>query len=1006
MNSLAKKSMFKLLIYSLLLSPILTFSQDVVINEIMASNQTTITDEDGDTPDWIELYNMGSVSINLSGYALSDDSLNTSKWIFQNESIGAGEYLLIFASDKDRHTANPHTNFKISASGESIFLSDSSATLVDRVDLPVLMADMSFAREIDGSTPWSIQEPTPAAANVGSGFDGYADTVVVSMTDHFYPSAISVELSAGNSQIFYTLDGSDPDLNATEYSTAISIESNTVLKAISLKENHLPGPVIHHTYFINENTDLPVISLSTDPDNLFDYDIGIFADGPGWTPEPPHRGANYHMDWERPAHVEFFDDNKNPGFSENCGIATYGGWTRSFAQKSVAVKFKADYNASAIEYPLFAGFEVTTFKSFILRNSGNDFDFTHIRDAFMQTLIKDLDIDYLEYRPAVAFINGEYWGIYNIREKISEHYIANRHGVDRDNIDMLEGYLGYNEDDQLEGNLEVIHGDSLHYLELVNYLQNNDMTTDAAYAFVDSMLDLDEVLLYYVAQVYFNSQDWPANNTKVWREKSKEGKWRWIMYDVDFGFNLYEDNGQAENHVYYIFSGDPTRPWSNPVWSTFIPRKLVENLKIKNYFINLVADLLNTKFKTSRVLSIMNAMADHISNDIGRHRQKWGINDFNADYHLNTRMTSFAEERPGYLRDFMRDFFGSGEDTYIGLNSSAGGRIKLNSLYLEQEDLPWSGNYFLDNEIHLKAIPESGYKFDGWSGSITSEDVNLDLSGTRTLNLVANFSIDTSDAKDIVINEINYNSSDLFFTGDWIELYNRSEKTINLSDWKFSDSKVDHIYNFPSGTILAADQYLVLVENDSAFSSRFTNVMNYIGEMDFGLSGTGEFIKLEDEENQLIDSLTYDDLSPWPAIAGGFGATLELIDPSSDNSLAVNWQASAGNGSPGQTNSVVSTLLETENGKIPEKFLLFQNYPNPFNSATKIRFQLDKNYNVSFKIFDINGKTIKKVLDKNYDAGEYSYSFKLTDKLASGVYFYQILLDDVVASTKIMILIR
>ncbi len=514
------------------------------------------------------------------------------------------------------------------------------------------------------------------------------------------------------------------------------------------------------------------------------------------------------------------------------------------------------------------------------------------------------------------------------------------------------------------------------------------MATDEAYNFINSMIDLDECLLYFAAEVYYNSQDWPANNIKYWRERSEKGKWRWILFDVDFGFNLYESNGQAENHLVYLLSGEETRPGSNPPWSTLLPRKLVENPTIKNQFINLIADLLNTKFKSTRIVSIINEMAGHIAGEIGRHRQRWQIDTAFANYHLNTRMMSFAQERPGYLRSFVRDYFKCGNDGSITINSTGGGKVKLNSLYFEPTDLPWSGIYFRNNAIHLKAIPKPGYKFDGWSGTITSKDVSLTLSVTSTTNLYASFSIDSSVAKEIVINEINYNSSDSFATGDWIELYNRSNHTIDISDWVFTDSKAGHKFTFPAGTVLEPDHYLVLVEDDSAFTSLFPTVLNYIGEMGFALDGAGEFVKLVDKEDQLIDSLTYDDQVPWPIEADGLGATLELVDPASDNAKAGSWQASTGHGSPGKLNTVLTSIEKIKNEKIPEKFLLFQNYPNPFNPTTIIEYSIPHEELVDLCLYDCLGRRIR-VLERGVQqAGHHSVVLQ-ADGLSAGIYFYR-----------------
>ena len=976
--------MKKYFLFLIIISTNFLYSQNIVINEVMASNTTTIYDEDGDASDWIELYNSGNSSIDVSGFYISDNTNQIKKWQIESAVINPKEYLLIFASDKNRQTPQLHANFKISAAGESINLSDPNGNVVDQIDLPESYQDISYGRSSDGDSEWYHQTPTPGTENTGIPFLGYADSITISLSSGFYQSPVSIILSAGDSKIYYTLDGKDPNENSTLYTGQISITKTSVLKAISYKDNYAPGKVVHSTYFINENSELPVISISSDPYNLFDYNYGIYADGPGWTSQAPHRGANFWMDWERPGHVEFFDDAKNLGFSKDCILSIYGGWTRSFPQKSFSLKFKDGIDP--LEYPLFPDFDVTTFKSFILRNSGNDFQYTHIRDAMMQTLIKDLDIDYLEYRPATTFINGEYWGIYNIREKISEHYVANRHGVDPDNLDMLES------------NMTVIHGDATHYQQLIDYISNNDMTTDEAYSFVDSMIDLNECLLYFAAQVYYNNQDWPSNNIKYWRERSETGKWRWILYDTDFGFNLYESNGQSEDHVYYLLSGRETRPGSNPPWSTLLPRKLVENPRIKNQFINLVADLLNTNFKSERVVNIINEMADHIAGEIDRHRDRFRINGENVN-----RMISFAKDRPNYLRGFMRSFFNCGNNGNLTINAVGGGEVQINSLKFNNNDLPWTGIYFQNNNVHLKAIPEPGFKFDGWSGSITSKEESISINISQATNITANFIYDSSIERGIVINEINYNSSDLFDSGDWVEIYNSSNMTVDMSNWYFSDSDDKHKFFFPPGTILEPNQYLVLAEDEEKFNSIFPDVENYIGETGFGLSGSGELVRIFDIEGIIVDSLTYSDKSPWPKEADGDGSSLELKHPLLDNTLGENWKASEGNGSPGRINSGTTDIKELDSEILPEQFVLYQNYPNPFNPSTTIKFSIPKSDFVTLKIYNTLGQEVTQLISQVMNPGSYSFDWN-AGNIAGGVYYYRITVGQYSETKKLILL--
>ncbi|NWF88366.1 MAG: CotH kinase family protein [Ignavibacteriaceae bacterium] len=952
--------MNKLFFLVLTISQII-IAQNIVINEIMASNNKTIYDEDNEASDWIELFNNTSNQIDITGYYLSDDSLNIKKWRFGSDVILPGQHLIVFASDKNKKAVYWHANFKLSASGESVVISDSNGIIVDRVNFPAMQTDVSYARTSDASFAWTMQVPSPGLPNTGLPNQPYSDSVTVSIPSGFYDSPISVQLLAGDSEIFYSLNGSDPDTNSTKYTNPIVITQTTILKAFSKKENHLASPIIHHSYFINEQTELPVISLISDPFNLFDPDSGIYS--------------NYTMDWERPAHVQLFENDKSLGFSENCGIEIYGGQSATWPQKSITVKFKDKYGVSNIDYPLFPGFRLNTFKAFVLRNSGNDFQYTHIRDAVMQTLVKDLDIDYQEYRPAASFINGEYWGIYNIREKINEHYLAYRHGVDPDNIDLLEN------------NMEVIHGDSLSYKKLIDYISNNDMTTNAAYAFLDSVIDLDEWILYFAAQAYYDNMDWPGTNIKFWRERSETGKWRWILFGLDFGFGLYAHNA-SEDHIAFMFSPIETR-YSNPPWATLLQRKMVENPIIRNRFINQIADLLNTNFKSSRVVEVINTLANNISSEIQKHRTRWGIAGEST-----AKMITFAQQRPAYLRTHVRNYFNCGADGSLTINATTGGSIQLNTLRLNSNNLPFNGIYFQNNPVQLIAIPDSGYKFDGWSGAVTSTDKALTLMVTRSTNITATFSIDSLAGNEIVINEINYNSASDFDSGDWIELYNNGYQSVDISNWYFSDSDPAHKFYIPSQTILQPGEYLVLVENEAAFTNRFPNTKNYAAETGFGLNGSGEYMKLVNAEEQIIDSLTYDDQLPWPIEADGLGATLELLDPESDNSKGENWRSSIGHGTPGEQNSVVTSIENIESLLTPKEFSLSQNFPNPFNPVTIINYQISKESTVSIKVYNLLGQEIANLFEGNRSPGNYQEFFNGSN-LSNGVYLYRMKASDI-----------
>jgi hypothetical protein len=1163
------------------------YGQQVVINEIMASNSYTLADEDGDYPDWIELYNRGMDTTSILDWGVSDESDEPFKWIFPDVSLIPGQYLVLFASDKNRgewvaywdniidqgdvwryfpgtseppanwnssdfddsswetgnsgfgygdgddqtelsagllsvylrktfviediqdlvsavlhidyddgfvaylngvefaranigeegippsfnqgtntdheaqmyqggkpdvfpisewrdylvsgknviaiqvHNINSgssdltcipffsiglnyipddpekppdilnldstrlHTNFKLSAQGESIYLTKADSSLADSISFGSIPADHSYGRQPDGdSSFYYFETSTPESSNTTKGYLKYAEEPVFSHGSGFYDATLelSIENSDPELTIYYTLDGSDPDTNSTKYTGGISVSETEVLKARSFKDDYLPSSIIVKSYFINESTDLPVVSLVSDPDGLFGYENGIYADGPGWTEEDPHYGANYWMDWEREASIEFFEDNKQLGFSENVIIAIFGAWSRAHPQKSFSVKFKSNRGKNELHYPLFPGFDITTFKSFLLRNSGNDFWNTHIRDAFMQAIIKDLDIDYQEYRPAVTFINGEYWGIYNIREKLSEHYVANRHNVDPDNIDMLEN------------DASVIHGDAVHYNTFINYIDNNNMATDSAYNFVNRMIDLDNCLLYYAFEMYINNRDWPGNNLKYWRERTENGKWRWLVYDTDFGFNLYGSEEHNEDPITFALNYDPHDEvdWPNPNWSTLIMRKLLENPVIQNKFINLFADLLNTNFKTDKVVSIINEYTNHISNEIDKHRSRFGVGGEGTN-----RLIEFAEKRPDNMRQFIMDEFdlsGTGAVT-LNVQESGSGRIQISSV--QPENYPWTGLYFRGIPVEVKAIPAPGYRLSGWSGSISSEDQILTIDVTSIRSLTARFEKDPLPSA-IVINEINYHSADDFDTEDWIELFYEGDNDLDISGWLCKDERDTNIFEIPEGTILAPGNYLVLCTDTSQFKTYFPEVKPVIGNLDFGFSAGGDMVRIFDDTGMLIDSVVYDDESPWPTGADGFGPTLELLNPYRDNSKAENWSASAGHGSPGTVNSIYTSIENYIVNQLPCDFNLEQNYPNPFNPRTIIRYSLPNAADVNLTVYNILGQKVDVLVSERQVAGNYKAEWDAVD-FSSGIYLYRIIINSAekrIIRTKKMMLLR
>ena len=384
------------------------------------------------------------------------------------------------------------------------------------------------------------------------------------------------------------------------------------------------------------------------------------------------------------------------------------------------------------------------------------------------------------------------------------------------------------------------------------------------------------------------------------------------------------------------------------------------------------------------------------------------LTDYNAAVQ---RMYDFASYRPDNARNEMVELFDlQGNTNTISLftNDSEAGHIKINSLSIDHQG--WSGEYFSDIPVSIKAVPEFGFAFSHWANQPSFSD-SINLMIDQNMTMVAHFVEIQNPYQDlIVINEINYHSSDDFDTGDWVELYNNSNQDIDISQWKFMDSDDSHIFTISDGVVIESGGYLVLCRDSSDFSQFFPNVENYIGEVDFGFSNGGELLRLMDNDDGIVDYVSYDDSAPWPLEPDGEGMTLELLNPSLNNNDAENWVSSDVTlGTPGQQNSSYDALSNDIDEIIPSVFALHQNYPNPFNPTTSIEYDLPNDSYTVVTVFDVMGKHVKTLVDENQFAGFKTIRWDAKndegESVAAGMYIYQIKSGVNIASKK-MILLR
>jgi len=634
--------------------------------------------------------------------------------------------------------------------------------------------------------------------------------------------------------------------------------------------------------------------------------------------------GNYFQDWEKPAHIEFFEPDGTLGFSEDIGIRIQGGTSPTSPQKGLHVLARDEYGNNRIRYPIFKtaqskAKDLTEFKRFIIRSWGTSRMWQLITDSFAQTIMAETDLDISDYRPAVVFINGEYWGLHELRESHKNSWYYQFHyGIDRDNpgFDLLQHLMSTTTGRPIAF---VDEGDAVHWDAMINYMDTHDMSLPEHYDYIKTQMDVDNFIMYVGHSVYSGKWDWPNWNEASWRPRTPDGKWKWIQYDMETGFAI--DLPELEylgDHRYgpgynmvrqVLYGGTHMLPGAVPPMVRFHPQPvlnaLLVNTTFKNAFINWFADYMNTHLTTDILVARVNEMVAELAPYMREYQDRWQVN-YDWDDAVQV-IRDYVTARPNYLREHIMQEFGLSGTATLTLNtsSSAKGVIKINTITIDENTpgisgsiYPWQGVYFKGIPIQIQAIPKPGYRLKRWQGIAggAADTIEITLSSDATLTAV----FEESGSRDIVINEIHYNPSPSQGNDEdyeFIEVYNAAAATVDLSGYAFTNGIQ---FTFPQGITIAADEYIVVTSNLSTY-----NVESYqVFEWESGnLANEGEPIQLEDADGNLIDRVDYDDEAPWVTEPDGNGPTLSLIDASLDNALPENWRASdAAGGTPGKSN--------------------------------------------------------------------------------------------------------
>ena len=624
--------------------------------------------------DWVELHNSTGSAVSLAGYGLSNNPKNPAKWVFPDISIEPGEYLLLYAtgSADKAQKKNLKLNFCISSTGEALFFFDPNGKLIDKLSAGRMRSGQSYGR--DGSdNRFYYAEPTPGAQN-GKGYEGITQLPAFSVTPGIYDNAVTVAITAGEGEtIRYTTDCTTPNASSEVYSGELSISKNSVIRAAAFRDGYLSGDVATATYLFRSdgvNHALPVVTLVTDPDNLWNSKTGIYATGDQFDPDAASyadtlKSATYYQAkfateeqvdtiWEKPAAFSLFDDNGKQVFTQNVGIRIAGSFGRGRAQKGFNVIARKEYGKGSMEYPFFENRPYTEYKAVVLRAGAQDQNRSKIRDELASGLLEGTDINilYQAYRPTVLYLNGEYWGVYFMKEKRNRFFVA-QHENTENNVDLAIG----------KGFKQRSYGDNSDWVSLYEYATSHDLSSAEAYAYVSERMDVDSFRDYMIAEIYNGNTD--TYNFQYYRLKG--GKWKFIFYDFCWGF-------QSPGHETLAFRMGKT---PSDVCSAKLFAAMLQNKGWRDSFCRRFGELLNTAFAPERVSALIEELYGYVEPEIKREREKFNKDTFMGVKQPNTnlgtyegfqseisKLKDFAQKRPEELKRQLQSNLGL-SDSYM-----------------------------------------------------------------------------------------------------------------------------------------------------------------------------------------------------------------------------------------------------------------------------------------------------------------------------------------------------
>ncbi len=637
----------------------------------------------------------------------------------------------------------------------------------------------------------------------------------------FYDSEFDLVLSAGDSKIYYTTDGTEPTVSSQVYSAPVRIKNRTsepnvysaqdvsadrftpqnvtkgtIVKAFAVAPDGKVSETVSKTYFSGidisrQYAGFPVVSITVDPDDFFDYEKGIYVKGriyDEWMrsgqsdPTKPWLDqANYTQkgrDWERKVYFELFENDGKLAHAQYLGARISGNATRSSVVKSLKFYSRDEYGKKNVKYDLIPGntmmldreTPIEKYDKFRMRNGGNDLGYAQFRDNYIQSLVADRAFDTQTSRPAVMFINGEFFGVYTLQEEYCDTYIQNNYNIDKNNAVIIE--CGKEVGEGEESDLAL-------WNELINFAKSNDLSQASNYDRISQMMDIQNFIDYQCTEIFIANQDWMNNdnNYRTWRARTvsdqpfEDGRWRWMLYDTEYSMSLYsymggtfgEDSlkiamyGKANNNPWgggfggWGGWGGPgqggpgqQQPGQNqqqmePEEHTVLFYKLLKNSDFKQRFVNTMMDLMNRNLSQENMLAQLEKFTGMYQPVMEEQNRRIGNqNNFNSN--INDIKT-FIQNRHKNMYSFIKqdlELAGDTAEVSLAVNDSNGGTLVVNTITADMKNNRWSGTYFTDYPVTVKAVPAEGYRFAGWEGAEGSGDT-VTVTPGQAQNITAKF---------------------------------------------------------------------------------------------------------------------------------------------------------------------------------------------------------------------------------------------------------------------------